>query len=91
MQAEQVPEASFQGTCSTFTVRNAKAADQYNAITMDENGRLVAYNADVVDNGDYAGETNIIKTEDGITYFAESFFRSAPCFDIIIDGITVGA
>ena len=76
--------------CSTFTVRNAKAADAYGSITMDENGRLTAYIADVVDNGDYVGETNVVKTENGVTYFAESEFRSAPYFDIIIDGITVG-
>ena len=77
--------------CSTFTVRNAKAADQYGAITMDEDGRLTAYNADVIDDGTYAGETNVIKTVNGVTYFAESEFRSAPYFDLIIDGITVGA
>jgi len=29
-----------------------------------------------------------LKTENGITYFAESSLRSAPYFDIIIDGIT---
>ena len=76
---------------STFTVRNAKAADEYNNITMDADGRLTAYLADVIDLGNYAGETNVIKTENGKTYFAESEFRSAPYFDIIIDGITVGA
>ena len=76
---------------STFTVRNAKAADQYGAITMDADGRLTAYNADVIDVGDYAGETNVVKTEGGKTFFAESFYRSAPYFDLIIDGITVGA
>ena len=76
---------------ANFTVRNAKAADQYGAITMDADGRLTAYNADVIDVGDYAGETNVVKTENGKTFFAESFFRSAPYFDLIIDGITVGA
>lgn len=44
--------------------------------------------ADVVDNGDYIPETEAIKTENGITYFAESEFRSAPYFSITIDGIT---
>ena len=62
--------------CSTFTV----------------NGQpLTEYLADVVDDGTYTGETNVIKTENGKTYFAESEFRSAPYFDLIIDGITVGA
>ncbi len=61
--------------CSTFTVEGAS---------------LTEYLADVVDKGDYIPETNVIKTENGVTYFAESEFRSAPYFDIIIDGITVG-
>ena len=62
--------------CSKFTVNGA---------------HLTSYLADVVDAGDYVPETNVIKTENGITYFAESDFRSAPYFDIIIDGITIGA
>ena len=62
--------------CSTFTV---------------EGVNLTSYIADVIDNGDYIPETDVIKTENGKTFFAESFFRSAPYFDIIIDGITVGA
>ena len=62
--------------CSTFTV---------------DGQPLTTYLADVVDNGDFTGETDVIKTEGGITYFAESFYRSAPYFDLIIDGITVGA
>ena len=70
---------------SKFTVRNAKANDQYGAITMDANGKLLAYNADIIDTGDFAGETNAI--ENGI--FTESSKRSAPYFDIIIDGISI--
>lgn len=62
--------------CATFTVNGAP---------------LTEYLADVVDIGDYQGETNVIKTEDGKTFFAESFYRSAPYFNIIIDGITIGA
>ena len=72
---------------SNFTVFNAKAKDQYGQITMDENGKLIAYQADIIDLGDFAGETNAI--EGGI--FTESSKRSAPYFDIIIDGITIGA
>ncbi len=74
---------------ANFTVRNAKASDTYGNITMDANGKLTAYNADVIDLGDYAGETNVIKTENGITFFDESSLRSAPYFDIIIDGISI--
>ncbi|MCH5320488.1 MAG: BMP family ABC transporter substrate-binding protein [Eubacterium sp.] len=46
---------------------------------------LTSYLADVDDMGDFVPETEVIK--DG--YFAESEFRSAPYFDIDIDGITL--
>ena len=59
--------------CSTFTVKGA---------------HLTEYLADVDDAGDFKPETNVIKTENGVTFFDESFFRSAPYFDIRIDGIT---
>ncbi len=44
-----------------------------------------SYLADVDDMGDFVGETEVIA--DG--YFHESEFRSAPCFDLDIDGITI--
>ena len=44
---------------------------------------LTSYLADVDDMGDYKGETEVVA--DG--YFHESEFRSAPYFDIDIDGI----
>ena len=46
---------------------------------------LTEYLADVDDLGDFVPETNVIA--DG--YFHESEFRSAPYFDIQIDGITL--
>ena len=46
---------------------------------------LTSYLADVDDMGDFAPETEVI--ENG--YFAESTFRSAPYFDVDIDGITI--
>ena len=46
--------------------------------------QLETYLADVVDNGDYVKDSEAIK--DG--YFNESALRSAPYFDMIIDGIT---
>ena len=60
--------------CSKFTV----------------NGQpLTEYMADVNNMGDYAPDTNVVKTENGITYIDESAFRSAPYFAILaIDGIT---
>jgi basic membrane protein A len=45
---------------------------------------VTTYLADVDDYGDYVGETEVIK--DG--YFHESEYRSAPYFDLRIDGIT---
>lgn len=47
--------------------------------------KLTSYLADVDDFGDYKPETEVIK--DG--YFHESEYRSAPYFDIDIDGITI--
>lgn len=77
--------------CSKFTVKNAKAdTSEFSKaanITMDENGHLTGYKADVIDLGDYAGETEVVVN--GV--FKESDKRSAPYFDIIIDGISVGA
>ena len=46
--------------------------------------KLTSYLADVDDFGDFAPETEVIK--DG--YFHESEYRSAPYFDLRIDGIT---
>jgi basic membrane protein A len=59
--------------CSTFTVNGAN---------------LTEYLADVDDAGDFVPETNVIRTENGITFFDESADRTAPYFDIRIDGIT---
>lgn len=50
--------------------------------------QVTEYLADVDDYGDFKGETNVIKTENGITFFDESAYRSAPYFDLRIDGIT---
>ena len=46
---------------------------------------LTSYLADVDDLGDYVPETEVIL--DGA--FAESLYRSAPYFDVNIDGITI--
>jgi hypothetical protein len=35
------------------------------------------------------GDTEVIKTVNGVSYFAESEFRSAPYFDLKIDGISL--
>ena len=66
-----------------------------------EGKTLTEYNADVIDKGDFQPETNVIKNAIvmgdnylpvAIKYFDESNaeeFRSAPYFDIDIDGITI--
>ena len=46
---------------------------------------LTSYLADVDDMGDFAGETEVVK--DGA--FLESTYRSAPYFDLDIDGISI--
>ena len=65
--------------------------------TTDDEGRILTYKADVEDKGDFKSETEVIKAGvlyDPVThnpinvnYFSESTFRSAPYFDLTIDGI----
>ncbi len=58
----------------------------FDTATFTVNGEaLSSYAADIHDMGDYAPETEVI---DGGN-FQESVFRSAPAFDIDIDGITI--
>lgn len=64
--------------CSTFTV--TVTADNNTAAQVDENGHLVAYNVAF-------GEESKNVIENGV--FAESKYRSAPYFDVKIDGITL--
>ena len=69
--------ASFKdGTLHVFDVTK----DNY--ITVG-NKKLTSYMADVNTDENYTADTEVVK--DG--YFAESEFRSAPYFDLIIDGI----
>jgi len=79
--------------CSTFTVNSAKAdTSEFSKaanITMDADGHLTAYLADVDYDKAFTGDTQVVKTAGGKTYFAESELRSAPYFDIIIDGISI--
>lgn len=70
---------------STFTV-TVDAANKLNAnAKVDANGHLTSYMADVDTDANYAADTEVVK--DG--YFHESEFRSAPYFDVQIDGITL--
>lgn len=61
---------------STFTVNGAALVDNFMA--------------NVKDDAAFTPDTVVIKTtESGIKYFAESEFRSAPYFEVDIDGITI--
>ena len=59
--------------CATFTV---------------DNKALTSFIADVDDAGDFAPETEVVETSGDITFVNESAKRSAPYFNVIIDGIT---
>ena len=59
--------------CSTFTV---------------DGKPLASFIADVDDAGDFVPETEVVETANDITFVNESAKRSAPYFNIIIDGIT---
>ena len=70
---------------NTFTVTvDADKKLNVNA-KVDANGHLTNYMADVDTDANYAADTEVVK--DG--YFHESEFRSAPYFDVQIDGITL--
>ncbi len=60
--------------CSKFTVNGSA---------------LTTYLADVNSDSAFTPDTEVIVTKNGVTYFDESALRSAPYFDIIIDGITI--
>ncbi len=55
--------------------------------------KVTSYLADVIDDGTYKGDTEAIVTDatTGISYFNESVYRSAPYFDLNIDGINLPA
>ena len=73
--------------CSTFTTKVDDKVNTFKAdyLKLDEAGHITSYMADVDTDAAYTGDTEVIK--DG--YFAESEFRSAPYFDLQIDGINL--
>ena len=82
-------QAAAPGTAEKLAEVQAALEDGslkvFDTATFTVNGEtLTEYLADVDDMGDFQPETNVIS--DG--YFHESEFRSAPYFDIDIDGIT---
>lgn len=70
---------------ANFTVKVDAASGLNAKATVDANGKLTNYNADVDTDTAFAGDTEVV--ENGI--FMESKFRSGPYFDVEIDGITL--
>ena len=68
--------------CSAFTVSGDNVTD---AMTVDADGHVTSYLADVNTDAAYTGDTEAV--ENGA--FKESTFRAAPYFDLKIDGITL--
>lgn len=70
---------------STFTVTVVTEGDNTKNVnaTVDENGRLTGYMADVNTDAAYTADTQAVANG----YFHESEYRSAPYFDVQIDGI----
>ena len=52
--------------------------------TVDSTNHVTGYLADVNSDPDYRGDTQVVENK----VFKESVFRSAPYFDLRIDGIT---
>ena len=73
--------------CASFTTKVDDKVNTFKAdyLKLDEAGHITSYMADVDTDAAYTGDTEVIK--DG--YFAESEFRSAPYFDLQIDGINL--
>ena len=72
---------------STFTLSAAEA--QKAGATIDGNGHVTAYKADT--DGDFAGDTQVIVNGTGSapSFFNESYYCSAPYFDLNIEGINL--
>ena len=69
-------------------VKEKGAAKVFDCATFKVNGAaLTTYQADT--DGDFAGDTEAIVTKDGVSYFNESAYASAPYFNVKIDGINL--
>ncbi len=75
---DEVKKGLQDGTIKVFDCAN---------FTVDGQA-LTSFIADVDDAGDFVAETEVVETVNGITFVNESAKRSAPYFNIIIDGIT---
>ena len=82
--------AAAAGTAEAIEAAKAELAagtrNVFDTATFTVDGKaLDSYQADVDDMGDFAPDTEVV--EGGV--FKESFYRSAPYFDVDIDGITI--
>ena len=69
-------------------VKTGGAAVVFNCANFTvDNKAVTTYKADIQDTGDFSHETEAIKTAGDVSYFDESAGRSAPYFDMNIDGI----
>ena len=68
---------------STFTVTVSEKVNS--AATVDKDGHMTSYKADVDTDEQYTPDTEVVSNGE----FKESSFRSAPYFDVKIDGITL--
>ena len=94
---EEVEAAILDGSlnifdCSTFAVTVSESESDANydnnnssVATVDADGHLTSYIADVENDGTFVAETEAV--ENGV--FNESVYRSAPYFYAIIDGINI--
>jgi len=83
---EEVIKGLKDGTINVFDTKNftvTVTADDNKSATVDANGKLTGYKADVNTDDKFTPDTEVV--ENGI--FQESKFRSGPYFDILIDGI----
>ena len=92
----EVREKLVNGTLHVFELKNftvnGERNNEFFKGTMDAQGNLLTYLADVDDFGDYVGDTDVLKGTGTARYFSESDLqigRSAPYFDFTIDGITL--
>lgn len=71
---------------SSFTVSGANVTSN---VTVDAEGHVTSYKADVDPDAAYTADTEVVeKDSNGKSYIAESTKRSAPYFQLNIDGIT---
>ena len=85
---EEVKAKLLDGSINVFDVKNftVTVTDELNAsAVVDADGHLTSYKADVDTDEAFAKDTEVV--EDGVFY--ESKHRSAPYFDVEIDGITL--